>query len=95
MLDEFTCLISVPVNSRARVWGELGRCLKKPSFPRHPRPKFNTHEVAINYGWTKSLRDSCSLVSFGRCVLDTTTCRGGRGAMAGMRVCDRAVDMRR
>jgi hypothetical protein len=31
MLDEFTCLISVPVNSRARVWGELGRCLKKPS----------------------------------------------------------------
>jgi hypothetical protein len=32
MLDEFTCLISVPVNSRARVWGELGRCLKKPSF---------------------------------------------------------------
>jgi hypothetical protein len=49
--------------------------------------------IPIKQGWTKSLRDSFSLVSFGRYVLDTTTCRGGRGAMAGMGVGDIAVDM--
>ena len=51
--------------------------------------------MSIRGSWTKSLRDSFSLVSFGKCVLDTTTCRGGRGAMASMGGCDRAIDMRR
>src|SRR5262249_28671069 len=59
------------------------------------RQTLNPLQSQKSEGWTKSLRDSFSLVSFGRCVLDTTTCRGGRGAMVGMGVCDRAVDMRR
>ena len=46
-------------------------------------------------GWTKSLRDSFSLVSFGQRVLGTTTGRGGRGAMAGIGMGAIAVDMRR
>jgi len=50
MLDEFTCLIFVPVNSRARVWGELGRCLKKPWFllPMYQRSKCWPAEVSQN-----------------------------------------------
>ena len=32
--------------------------------------------------WTKLLRDSFSLASFRRRVLDTTMCMGGRGAVS-------------
>ena len=44
---------------------------------------------------TKSLRDSFSLVSFGRSVLDTTTCRGAEEPWLVVGVCDVVVDMRR
>jgi hypothetical protein len=66
-------------------------CYQIPRVNRRARRRL----VTITQGWTKSLRDSFSLVSFGQCVLDPTTCRGGCGAMAGMGMCAVAVDMRR